>query len=172
MTPCAKKQLPVAHRSLAALRLSQAPWTEDELGEIVAQMHPHNSHQASIWQNAGEEVIDRAAFTLGDKQYTFSCIPQGRAPALLHMPVWAKCLNDVCRGQRKEIALCGGIWGTTATEEVPERCSWVLKLIEQKGFNVNLNMAQLKEPQVKCMDSETGETRRWINARKVKLSVK
>lgn len=40
------------------------------------------------------------------------------------------------------------------------------------GFNVNLNMAQLKQPQVKCLDSETGETRRWINARKVKCSVK
>lgn len=30
--------------SLAALRLSQAPWTADELGEVVVQMHPHDSH--------------------------------------------------------------------------------------------------------------------------------
>lgn len=89
------------------------------------------------------------------------------------MLVWAKCLSDVCRGQRKEIALCDDIWGTSATEEeVQERCSWVLKLIDQMGFNVNLNMAQLKQPQVKCPDFETGETRRWINARKVKCSVK
>lgn len=73
--------------SLAALSLSQAPWTVDEIGEMVAQMHPHDSHEASIWQNAGEEAIDRAAFTLRDKQYTFSCILQGRAPALLHMLV-------------------------------------------------------------------------------------
>lgn len=79
----------------------------------------------------------------------------------------------MCGGQRKEIALCDDIWGTAATEEeVQERCSRVLKLIDQMGFNVNLNMAQLKQPQVQCPDSETGETRQWINARKVKRSVK
>lgn len=79
---------------LAAPRLSKAPWTADELGELVAQMHPRNSQQTPIWQNAGKEAIYRVAFTLRDKQYTFICIPQGRAPAPLHTLALEKCSND------------------------------------------------------------------------------
>lgn len=78
---------------LAAPRPSRAPWTVGELGELAAQMHPHDSQQTHIWQNAGEEAIYRVAFTLRDKQYTFTCIPHGRAPALLHMLEVGKCLN-------------------------------------------------------------------------------
>lgn len=73
-------------------------------------------------------------------------------------------------GTKKRDCLMWWYWGTAATEEEEqERCSWVLKLMDQMGFNVNLNMAQLKQP---CPDSGTGETRRGISARKVKLSVK
>lgn len=57
--------------------LSQAPWTGDELGELAAKMHPCNSQLTPIWQNAGEEPIYRVAFTLRNKQYTFTCTPQG-----------------------------------------------------------------------------------------------
>lgn len=82
------------HCSLAAPGLSQTPWTLDELGELAAQKHTHNSQQTPIWQNAGEEAIYRVAFTLRDKRNTFTHIPQGQAPALLHMLVLGKCLND------------------------------------------------------------------------------
>lgn len=40
------------------------------------------------------------------------------------------------------------------------------------GFKINLNTAQLMQPQVNCLGIGTGETRKWIDARKVKPSVK
>lgn len=96
---------------LPAPRLSQAPWGVDELGELAAQMHPHDSQRTSIWQNAGEEAIYRVAFTLRDKQYTFTCFPQGRAPALLHTLALQKCLNDGIWGTKKRNCLMWMIFG-------------------------------------------------------------
>lgn len=57
-------------------------------------------------------------------------------------------------------------------EEVQEESRWVLKLLDQMGFKINLNTAQLMQPQVNCLGIGTGETRKWIDARKVKPSVK
>jgi len=70
----------------------------NELGELAAQMHPHDSQQTPIRQNAEEEAMYRATFTLRGKQHTFTCIPQGQAPALLHTLALGMCLNDGIEG--------------------------------------------------------------------------
>lgn len=75
--------------------------------------------------------------------------------------------------KEKKMSYVDDIQGTTdAKEEVRESSSWVLKVIVQMGLKVNLNTAQLMQPQLNCLGTGTGETRRWIEARKVKLSVK